>query len=93
MRLLLDTHVWLWRFLEPERLSAVAERAVADRGNAVHLSPISAWETLVLARKGRISPALVPGRVAFARRYRHRSSEVDEIGRSREGDPMVLHAE
>jgi PIN domain nuclease of toxin-antitoxin system len=55
MRLLLDTHVWLWRFLEPERLSAAAERAVADRENAVYFSPISAWETLVLARKGRVS--------------------------------------
>ncbi len=55
MRLLLDTHVWLWRLLAPERLSADAERAVADRESNVHLSPISAWETLVLARKGRLS--------------------------------------
>jgi PIN domain nuclease of toxin-antitoxin system len=55
MRLLLDTHVWLWRLLEPDRLSADAERAVADRENVLHLSPISTWETLVLARKGRVS--------------------------------------
>lgn len=55
MRLLLDTHVWLWRLLEPERLSPGAEEAIADRESEVHLSPISAWETLVLARKGRLS--------------------------------------
>lgn len=55
MRLLLDTHVWIWRLLAPERLSDVAERAVADRESTLHLSPISTWETLVLARKGRLS--------------------------------------
>ncbi len=55
MRLLLDTHVWLWRLLEPERLSNGAETAIADRQNELFLSPISTWETLVLARKGRIA--------------------------------------
>lgn len=55
MRLLLDTHVWLWRLLAPERLSHDAERAVARRDSSLHLSPISTWETLVLARKGRLS--------------------------------------
>lgn len=41
--------------LAPERLSASAERALGDRENTLHLSPISAWETLVLAREGRLS--------------------------------------
>lgn len=54
LKLLLDTHVWLWRLLEPERLSGDAESAIADRESELHLSPISTWETLVLARKGRI---------------------------------------
>lgn len=60
MRLLLDTHVWVWRLLDPERLSTDAERAAADRENALHLSPVSSWETLVLARKGRLSLAPSP---------------------------------
>lgn len=55
MRLLLDTHAWLWRLLAPEQLSADAERAIADRENELHLSPVSTWETLVLARKGRLT--------------------------------------
>jgi PIN domain nuclease of toxin-antitoxin system len=55
VRLLLDTHAWLWRLLAPERLSTDAERAVADRESEVHLSPVSTWETLVLARKGRLT--------------------------------------
>jgi PIN domain nuclease of toxin-antitoxin system len=58
VRLLLDTHVWLWRLLDPERISAGAEAAIADAQNELLLSPISTWETLVLARKGRI--ALTP---------------------------------
>jgi PIN domain nuclease of toxin-antitoxin system len=54
VRLLLDTHVWIWRLLEPERLSQRAEQALVRRENELFLSPISTWETLVLARKGRI---------------------------------------
>ncbi|MGH7912483.1 MAG: type II toxin-antitoxin system VapC family toxin [Candidatus Dormibacteraceae bacterium] len=55
MRVLLDTHVWIWRLLAPQRLSPDAERAIADRGTTLHLSPISTWEALVLARKGRLT--------------------------------------
>jgi len=55
MTLLLDTHVWVWRLLEPERLSARATRALSSLENAVHLSPISVWETLVLVRRKRLS--------------------------------------
>jgi PIN domain nuclease of toxin-antitoxin system len=58
VRLLLDTHVWLWRLLAPERLSTGAEAAISDAQSELLLSPISTWETLVLARKGRI--ALTP---------------------------------
>jgi PIN domain nuclease of toxin-antitoxin system len=54
LRLLLDTHVWIWRLLAPERLSTDAERAIADRDAELHLSPVSTWETLVLARTGRL---------------------------------------
>lgn len=55
MKLLLDTHAWLWRLLDPTRVSSTAEAALADRENELHLSPISTWETLVLARKGRLT--------------------------------------
>ena len=54
MRLLLDTHIWLWSALEPERLSKRVSSALEDRNNELWLSPMSVWETLVLARKKRI---------------------------------------
>lgn len=55
MRLLLDTHTWLWRLLDPERISTDAEAAIADPRSELLLSPISTWEALVLARKGRVA--------------------------------------
>lgn len=72
MRLLLDTHVWLWRLLEPERLSARAAATLAERSHEVHLSPISVWETLVLARRGRL--ALEPSPADWVRAALERSA-------------------
>lgn len=54
MNLLLDTHVWLWSLLEPEQLSSPARDALASVENTLWLSPISTWEVLVLAEKGRL---------------------------------------
>jgi PIN domain nuclease of toxin-antitoxin system len=55
VRLLLDTHVWLWQMLDCERLSASAAEALRDPAHELHLSSVSAWEYLVLIRKGRLS--------------------------------------
>lgn len=55
MKLLLDTHVWVWSFLDPDRLSDEAKAAISKRERELFLSPISVWETSVLARKGRLS--------------------------------------
>ncbi|TMB56459.1 MAG: type II toxin-antitoxin system VapC family toxin, partial [Deltaproteobacteria bacterium] len=54
MNLLLDTHVWLWSHTEPERLTKRVTAAVTDRANDLWLSPISIWEFLLLAQRGRL---------------------------------------
>ena len=54
MKLLLDTHVWLWSILESSRLSSAIREAIASRQNELWLSPISLWETLLLAERGRV---------------------------------------
>lgn len=54
LRLLLDTHVWLWSRLDPARLAAPLARELEDVANELWLSPISVWETLLLAERGRI---------------------------------------
>lgn len=66
MKLLLDTHVWLWALLEPSRLAVRARAALADETSEKWLSPISVWETLILAERGRL--ALEPSAGEWVRR-------------------------
>ncbi len=54
MRLLLDTHIWLWNFQDPRRLRRRVFHHLQDRENELWLSPISTWEALTLNFKGRI---------------------------------------
>jgi PIN domain nuclease of toxin-antitoxin system len=54
MKLLLDTHIWLWSLIEPSRLSKRIVRELRKPLNELWLSPISVWETMMLAHKGRI---------------------------------------
>ncbi len=54
MNLLLDTHIWLWSVLEPERLGKHALRELKAAGNELWLSPVSTWEALLLHTKGKI---------------------------------------
>lgn len=62
MRLLLDTHIWIWSLLEPGRLSRRVARRLEDPANELWLSPISVWETLLLAERGRIQLEAPPNR-------------------------------
>jgi PIN domain nuclease of toxin-antitoxin system len=57
MKLLLDTHIWLWSLGDPARLSKRIVSALRDPANEIWLSPISVWETLMLAERKRISIA------------------------------------
>ncbi|HEU4368842.1 MAG TPA: type II toxin-antitoxin system VapC family toxin [Methylomirabilota bacterium] len=54
MNLLLDTHIWLWSHAEPGRLTKRVAEALADQDNQLWLSPVSIWEFLLLAERGRV---------------------------------------
>lgn len=54
MKLLLDTHIWIRQLLAPESLPRRVRTALDKPEHQLFLSAISLWETLVLARKGRI---------------------------------------
>ena len=54
MKLLLDTHILLWGLLEPERLNRRVAAELQNPQNEIWLSPISVWEIMILAEKGRI---------------------------------------
>jgi PIN domain nuclease of toxin-antitoxin system len=54
MKLLLDTHIWIWYLSGNPSLSATLQIAISEDINELWLSPISIWEALLLAEKGRI---------------------------------------
>jgi PIN domain nuclease of toxin-antitoxin system len=53
-KLLLDTHILLWSLLEPERLSDSITRELENSANEIWISPITTWEIIILAEKGRV---------------------------------------
>jgi PIN domain nuclease of toxin-antitoxin system len=54
LKLLLDTHIWLWSLREPKRLSRRIEGELRNADNELWISPVSTWEALVLSAKGRL---------------------------------------
>lgn len=55
MKLLLDTHIWLWYALGDSQLSTNLQSIIASETTELWLSPISIWEVMLLAEKGRIA--------------------------------------
>lgn len=53
MRLLLDTHIWLWSLSEPRRIGRGVLARIKDQDNELWLSPMSTYEALRLHHKGR----------------------------------------
>lgn len=54
MKLLLDTHIWLWSLHDPHRLGKRVQNELRDPANERWLSPLSTWEALTLNAKNRI---------------------------------------
>lgn len=57
MRLLLDTHAFLWWLAGNRRLSPAARRAVDDTSNDVIVSAATAWEITTKHRVGKLPEA------------------------------------
>lgn len=53
MKILLDTHIWVWFITGSPRLRIL--ETLEDINNELWLSPLSVWEVLTLHRKGRIA--------------------------------------
>lgn len=54
MRYLVDTHIWLWSLVAPEKLGRRVRATISSGRNEGWLSPVSVWELLVLAERGRV---------------------------------------
>src|SRR6267142_1050720 len=54
MKLLLDTHIWIWSDVEAHKLSSEVTRELANPENEIYLSAISVWEAILLLEKKRV---------------------------------------
>ena len=55
MKLLLDTHTFLWAAFSPRKLSARARSALIDQENEVAVSSLSFWEVSLKFSLGKIT--------------------------------------
>ncbi len=68
MRLLLDTHAFLWAAADPDRLQPAAREAIEDSANEVLVSAAVAWEISIKVALGKLTvpadpPVWFPARV------------------------------
>jgi PIN domain nuclease of toxin-antitoxin system len=61
VKVLLDTHVFLWALTDPERIGEHLA-VVEDRRNQIFLSAASSWEIAVKVRIGRLELPEAPAR-------------------------------
>ncbi len=57
MRVLLDTHVLLWWFLDETVISPGARAAIADEANDTFVSAATAWEIAIKFKTGKLPSA------------------------------------
>ena len=86
MRLLLDTHAFLWWLAGSPRLSQAARRAIEDEANDLLVSAASAWEITTKHRLGKLPEADqvaldISGTVA-SQRFEELPISVDDAGRA-----------
>ena len=86
MRLLLDTHAFLWWLAGSRRLSEPARRAIENEANDVLISAASAWEITTKHRLGKLPEADavaldVSGTIA-SQSFEELPISVDDAGRA-----------
>ncbi len=55
MRVLLDTHVVLWWYDDPQVILSESRRIIEDPNNEIYLSPIVIWEILIKSSLKKLS--------------------------------------
>lgn len=80
MRLLLDTHIFLWFISGDTRLPADWRDNIRDPGNAVYVSVVSLWEAIMKHALGKLPLPHPPAHYLPTQRVRHQiaSLSVDE---------------
>lgn len=76
MKILLDTHIFLWFISGDTRLSVDVRDAIRDSSNAVYLSVASIWEAIVKYQLGKLPLPEHPGRYLPKQRDLHQISSL-----------------
>jgi PIN domain nuclease of toxin-antitoxin system len=72
MRLLLDTHVFLWYISADPQLPVAFRDAIRDPANEVYLSAASVWEAVIKCALGKLPLPEAPARYLPQQREAHR---------------------
>jgi len=54
VKLLLDTHIWIWAVTAPQNMGRHTQRELQRANNELYLSPVSIWEAHHLVRRQRL---------------------------------------
>lgn len=72
MRLLLDTHIFLWYISADPRLPAAGRDVIRDPANEVSLSVVSVWEAVIKYALGKLPLPASPAEYLPQQREAHR---------------------
>ena len=93
MKLLLDTHIFLWYISGDKKLAEGAKDTIRHPANEVYLSVVSLWEAIIKSRLGKLPLPLSPESYLPEPRERHRitSMPLDEASVRRLAQLPALH--
>jgi PIN domain nuclease of toxin-antitoxin system len=76
MKILLDTHIFLWYISGDKRLPDDKRASIQDVSNEVHLSVVSIWEAIVKYQIGKLQLPQPPEIYLPTQRERHQISSL-----------------
>ena len=82
MRLLLDTHAFLWWVSDFRRIAKSARKAIAGPDSEVFVSAVSGWEIAIKKAKGRLSAPDNLASVVEEKRFAHLPLTFDHAERA-----------
>lgn len=77
MRLLLDTHAFLWYITNDPKLPRHAFNAIREKSNDAYLSVVSLWEILVKYQSGKLALPAPADEYLETRRSAHRIASLE----------------
>ena len=95
MRLLLDTHIFLWYIANDKRLTPAWSQAIRDLDNEVYLSVVSLWEAIIKYTTGKLLLPEAPETYISRLREYHQiiSLPVEEVDVAQVAALPLLHGD